>query len=1192
MARGEKGRERVNRADPVEPQFHQTGEAIATERNGARAGSYPSAYAETPSARQGKTGRWRLSNWRLRTKLLAVLLIPSVAAAIFGGLRVADGLSHVSSLTGIGEEINLQAPAGRVIQELQRERDLSVAYVASRKSIDSGPLRQQRQKVDGTIAEFRTAVDSSSQAVGQPYRTAARDLDVLNTVRDAVDKTAYPGEDVTRSYQDRIKSLMDLTQQGISHIRDPGLLRLSLATHALANAQEAQSLKRAELSAVLYSGNFGPDQVRHLMAVEAELESAVNDFRTWATPQQAQRYDDTVTGLQVDNARHIEEYALSLYTAGKPVVLNPADWDSAASETVNLISRVQGDMQGELRKQHSELASQANQDIILASSATIAALVLAFAIALLVARSLLLPLRTLRRSALDIADKRLPAAVESILHESNPDMAARARVAPIPVHTTEEIGRVARSFDAVHSQALRLASEQAFLRNNVNDLFVNLARRSQTLVQRQLALIDNLEQDEQDPDQLSSLFELDHLATRMRRNNENLLILGGTDLTRRMMPPVPLSEVLGAAVSEVEQYTRVAVAETPELAIQGRVVNDLVHLVAELLENATVFSNPDTEVNIRTAYRRQELVIEIRDRGVGIDDAELGEINERLLRPPDVDVAVSRRMGLYVVGQLARRYNVRVRLHNNDDLEGGITSTVRVSGEYVAQLTADGPMPMPDIRPADGQRDSLSETGTHLGLAAAFGRGGVADRGQHETAERAAIPFDGTDSFGRQDTSGELRPVQGEFAQAEHAQLANETEDPTEFHILPGSDEISDHEGGLSSGRKDELAAPFAVQLSSAESFGAADVPHWDSQQDTGGFHTAWPSEELSQYQEVGVHDGQTGAQYAAPAEDDDNDLFHNPLESEKTAFIEQSSLSGLNNWGAGTPGQNPAETSQPLPAVNNHDPQHAPLGASRPAGHVDDAPTERLPIYEAVLSQWFRESDEPGAASSGAKNSVLEPDLASSRMFGSDSTGLPASSSAEQDQQYEPAEYEPGEAETELAEAEPARTGPNPNGSAPVGTTAAGLPKRAPRAGRSAEQPAESPQEQLSDELPEPVAAEANQAHRPSQQAKPEDPGWGSADPGWQAAEAVVEQSQNVQETTSAGLPKRVPKSNLVPGSAAPKPSSSAPRKPAAPRSADAVRGRMSNFQQGIRRGRHHKVEPASTEQSRSIPSRHEEQE
>ena len=189
---------------------------------------------------------------------------------------------------------------------------------------------------------------------------------------------------------------------------------------------------------------------------------------------------------------------------------------------------------------------------------------------------------------------------------------------------------MARAFDAVHSQALRLASEQALLRNNVNDLFVNLARRSQTLVQRQLSLIDQLEQDEQDPDQLSSLFELDHLATRMRRNNENLLILGGTDLARRMMRPVPLTEVVGAAVSEVEQYTRIAVGDSPDLGIQGRVVNDFVHLVAELLENATVFSNPDTEVSVRVAYRRAELVLEIRDRGVGIDSAELGEINERL----------------------------------------------------------------------------------------------------------------------------------------------------------------------------------------------------------------------------------------------------------------------------------------------------------------------------------------------------------------------------------------------------------------------------------------------------------------------------------------------------------------------------------------------------------------------------------
>ena len=167
-------------------------------------------------------------------------------------------------------------------------------------------------------------------------------------------------------------------------------------------------------------------------------------------------------------------------------------------------------------------------------------------------------------------------------------------VTPVPVHTREEVGEVARAFDAVHAQAVRLAAEQATLQNTVNSMFVNLSRRSQSLVDRQLQLIEELESNEQDPDQLASLFRLDHLATRMRRNSENLLVLAGTDLAKRTTHHVPVVDVLQAAVSEVEQYERVTVEHPPAVAVVGRAANDLQHLLSELLDNATSFSPPET----------------------------------------------------------------------------------------------------------------------------------------------------------------------------------------------------------------------------------------------------------------------------------------------------------------------------------------------------------------------------------------------------------------------------------------------------------------------------------------------------------------------------------------------------------------------------------------------------------------------
>src|SRR5690606_4715810 len=191
-------------------------------------------------------------------------------------------------------------------------------------------------------------------------------------------------------------------------------------------------------------------------------------------------------------------------------------------------------------------------------------------------------------------------------------------------HTREEIGELARSFDVVHERAVRLAAEQALLRENVNGIFVNLSRRSQRLVERQLSIIDKLESDEQDPDQLASLFELDHLATRLRRNGESLLVLSGAGLAKTMSKPVPAADVLGAAVSEIEQYSRVELGTIPDVAVHGRAVHDLVHLLAELLDNATYFSEPETKISVRAVVtRRTSLAIQITDRGVGMSEEQL-----------------------------------------------------------------------------------------------------------------------------------------------------------------------------------------------------------------------------------------------------------------------------------------------------------------------------------------------------------------------------------------------------------------------------------------------------------------------------------------------------------------------------------------------------------------------------------------
>jgi signal transduction histidine kinase len=309
----------------------------------------------------------------------------------------------------------------------------------------------------------------------------------------------------------------------------------------------------------------------------------------------------------------------------------------------------------------TQLQQSAQQSALVYIIITIVVLLIVLGLALLVARSLVLPLRRLRAGALDIASVQLPERVR--LLADNPESAATMEVAPINVTSADEIGQVARAFDQVHSEAIRLAGEQALLRSSFNAMFVNLSRRSQTLIERLARMIDTLEQNEDDPDRLGSLFSMDHLVTRMRRNSENLLLLAGHENPRKWSESIPLADIARAATSEIEQYNRVVLNIPPGVSVVGPAVSDVVHLLAELVENATIFSSKDTQVQVSM----QELtsggvLIEVIDKGIGVSEARLADMNWRLDNPPTIDVSVSRHMGLFAVARLAERHRVRVRL--------------------------------------------------------------------------------------------------------------------------------------------------------------------------------------------------------------------------------------------------------------------------------------------------------------------------------------------------------------------------------------------------------------------------------------------------------------------------------------------------------------------------------------------------
>ena len=650
------------------------------------------------SQANGESSRWRLRNWRLRSKLAAVLIIPTLTALALGSLRALDETNRAVELQQTVDRIDLVANLTAAVHALQGERTLMVASIASGGRRDSADLDEQVAKVDGAVAELRSAVDQlaeGDQSFRERYFNGLQRLQALEPLRTAASTTDFSDLSALGTYSSILDSLVQLGREVNTGIVDRGLLRLGSTTQSLSEGKELLARENAALQIAAWRDSFPADLLYQARAAEAGSSGAIDSFTANATPAQQRLYSDTVSGPEVDNRERIGTVAFARADADKPLAVPIPGLTANGLATIDKQRQVEVTLLADLRARADQLAQNATAAAWQFGIVVAIALVAALALMLFIARSLLRPLRILRSTALEVAYVRLPETVRRILADPNPMEASKNAVAPVPVLTREEIGEVARSFDVVHERALRMAAEQALLRENVNNILVNLSRRSQRLVERQLGVIDQMEAEEQDPDQLASLFELDHLATRLRRNGESLLVLSGAGLGKSVLKPVPVADVIGAAVSEIEQYARVEVGSVPDVAVQGLAVRDLVHVLAELLDNAVFFSAPGTTVDLRAVItRRRTLAIQITDRGVGMSEEQIAETNERLADPPDLDVSVTRQMGLYVVARLARRHGIEVRLRENeDDLQGGVIARIVVPTELLGGFPLTEPMP-------------------------------------------------------------------------------------------------------------------------------------------------------------------------------------------------------------------------------------------------------------------------------------------------------------------------------------------------------------------------------------------------------------------------------------------------------------------------------------------------------------------
>ncbi|HET6291087.1 MAG TPA: nitrate- and nitrite sensing domain-containing protein [Amycolatopsis sp.] len=679
----------------------------------------------------GKAGSFLgLRNWRLRSKLAAVLIIPTLTALVLGTLRVIDDSSEAARFQDTADQVAFADKITLVVHELQSERALAVANIASDDPSRQAGLDAQIAKVDRAVDDLRASanqINPDDQDTRDRYSRGLQRLDALRPLRGAMSTSLLGDTPVLIAYSGVLDSLVQLGREVTTAVANRDVLRLGVTVQAVSESKEFIARGDAALLIASFRSSFPGDLFDQARSAVASGDASTAAFLANASPEQRQLYSDTFSGPEVDDRRRITTMAFSLHQQNEPPSIDNVALGNDSRVALDKLRAVETNLLGQLRAQADELATDAINSAWIGGAIVLLALLAALFLMLVIARLMLRPLRVLRKTALDVAYTRLPETVQAILDDPDPVNASKRSVEPVPVTSRDEIGEVARSFDVVHAQAVKMAAEQALLRENVNGIFVNLSRRSQRLVERQLGVIDRLEADEQDPDHLASLFELDHLATRLRRNGESLLVLSGAGLAKSVPKPVPAADVIGAAVSEIEQYARIEIGIVPEVAVQGLTIHDLVHVLAELLDNATYFSEPETKVTVRAVItRKKALAIQVTDHGVGMTEERLAEVNQRLAEPPDLDVSVTRRMGLYVVARLARRHGIEVRLRENEDIEGGVIARVVVPAELLTQIrpgVRNTPPPPSRSETSMPSMPSASEMSTSLPNIPASDRG-------------------------------------------------------------------------------------------------------------------------------------------------------------------------------------------------------------------------------------------------------------------------------------------------------------------------------------------------------------------------------------------------------------------------------------------------------------------------------------
>ncbi|MDR7280383.1 sensor histidine kinase [Catenuloplanes atrovinosus] len=613
-------------------------------------------------------------------RVARLLAVPLVAVLLLLGDLVLKEIDEYHAADGATATVELGMSAQDLVHELQYERDLTGVVLAgdARWRAD---LVAQRVKVDAARSALEGVRDAEGPGPEAVY-AVVRQLDDLGRVRVEADTGRTARQPAAQWYTDRIAALnrLDTGLDAPFPDPDPELRRGLAALQALSGAKESGSAARGLIGAAYVRGRLEDGERADLSTLIAAKRVALAEVSRYASPRALDRLKAATTGPDGTEVTAAEQAALDAAPEG-----DPADWLRASTVLTDELGAVQGIVADDVRARTDDLRGEAIFDLSGLGVGILFALIAGLLLGRSASTGITRPLARLASEADAAASQRLPAAVAR-LHEG--ETTGPPPPVAVPARATAEIRSVTEALNRLQSSAYGLAAEQAVLRRNTADSMANLGRRNQNLLRRQLSFITQLEREETDPAGLANLFELDHLATRMRRNAESLLVLVGEATPRSWSRPLPMADVLRSALAEVEDYRRVSLRRIDDAFVPGAYVADLAHMVAELVENGLTFSPPDFDVEVHGRWvDREAYLIAIVDQGVGMSPEELARANARLAGAEPFSVAPTKYLGHYVVGHLAGKLGMTVEICQSPVT--GTTARVKVPASLLVAPPAE-----------------------------------------------------------------------------------------------------------------------------------------------------------------------------------------------------------------------------------------------------------------------------------------------------------------------------------------------------------------------------------------------------------------------------------------------------------------------------------------------------------------------